>query len=160
MMKFVHAGTGEVFYATPYSAGFDICANEAGEIQPMKRLLVSTGLFAVSGKEEFELVEKVNKGKTYEILPELQIRPRSGWAYKNGITVLNSPGTIDFDYLKPQEIKVLLINLGDQPWSFIPGERIAQGVMALVMRAPGIKVKDDTRKGGFQSTGALSDGTK
>jgi dUTP pyrophosphatase len=160
MMKIEHIGTGEIFYATPYSAGFDICANNDGTLAPWSRVLVPTGLFATSGEAEFDLVEKINKGKTYQVIPELQIRPRSGQAYKAGVTVLNSPGTVDLDYLKPNEIKVLLINLSDEPFSWKAGDRIAQGVMALTLRAPGIKVKDETRKGGFQSTGIESNATK
>lgn len=102
-------------YATPLSAGLDLAANIEGDesviLKPMERKLISTGL--------------------YIALPqgyEAQIRPRSGLALRKGITVLNTPGTIDADYRG--EIKVLLINLGDESFAFKNGERIAQMVIA------------------------------
>lgn len=102
-------------YATPSSAGLDLAANIEGDehviLEPMERKLISTGL--------------------YIALPigyEAQIRPRSGLALRKGITVLNTPGTIDADYRG--EIKVLLINLGKEPFAFKNGERIAQMVIA------------------------------
>jgi len=101
-------------YQTEASAGMDLRANliEGNvTLQPLQRVLVPTGL--------------------YIELPlgfEAQIRPRSGLAYKHGITVLNSPGTIDADYRG--EIKVLLINLSDQPFEIVHGERIAQMIIA------------------------------
>lgn len=100
-------------YETVNSAGMDLRANieEPIVLKPMERRLIPTGL--------------------YMALPqgfEAQIRPRSGLAFRKGITVLNSPGTIDSDYRG--EIKVLLINLGDEPFSFTNGERIAQMVIA------------------------------
>ena len=100
-------------YETAHAAGLDIRAHlsEAISIAPMQRQLISTGLF-------IEL----------PIGYEAQIRPRSGLAFKNGITVLNSPGTIDADYRG--EIKVLLINFSDQVFVVEPGERIAQMVLA------------------------------
>lgn len=100
-------------YETAHAAGLDIRAHltEAISIAPMQRQLIPTGLFV-------EL----------PIGFEAQIRPRSGLAFKNGITVLNSPGTIDADYRG--EIKVLLINFSDQVFVVEPGERIAQMVLA------------------------------
>ena len=100
-------------YETAHAAGLDIRAHlsEAISIAPMQRQLIPTGLF-------IEL----------PIGYEAQIRPRSGLAFKNGITVLNSPGTIDADYRG--EIKVLLINFSDQVFIVEPGERIAQMVLA------------------------------
>ena len=100
-------------YETAHAAGLDIRAHltEAMSIAPMQRQLIPTGLF-------IEL----------PIGYEAQIRPRSGLAFKNGITVLNSPGTIDADYRG--EIKVLLINFSDQVFIVEPGERIAQMVLA------------------------------
>ena len=100
-------------YETTHAAGLDIRAHltEAISIAPMQRQLIPTGLF-------IELT----------IGYEAQIRPRSGLAFKNGITVLNSPGTIDADYRG--EIKVLLINFSDQVFVVEPGERIAQMVLA------------------------------
>ncbi len=100
-------------YETKHAAGLDIRAHltEAVSIAPMQRQLIPTGLF-------MEL----------PIGYEAQIRPRSGLAFKNGITVLNSPGTIDADYRG--EIKVLLINFSDTVFVVEPGERIAQMVLA------------------------------
>ena len=100
-------------YETAHAAGLDLRAHlsEAMSIAPMQRQLIPPGLF-------IEL----------PIGYEAQIRPRSGLAFKNGITVLNSPGTIDADYRG--EIKVLLINFSDQVFVVEPGERIAQMVLA------------------------------
>jgi len=100
-------------YATLHAAGLDLRANltEAIELKPLQRELIPTGLF-------IEL----------PVGHEAQIRPRSGLAFKHGITVLNSPGTIDADYRG--EIKVLLINLSDTPFRIENGERIAQMVVA------------------------------
>lgn len=100
-------------YATDFSAGLDLSANieQTIELKPLQRILVPTGLFIA-----------LEQGY------EAQIRPRSGLAYKNGITVLNSPGTIDADYRG--EIKVLLVNLSDVVFSINDGERIAQMVIA------------------------------
>ena len=100
-------------YETAHAAGLDLRAHlsEAMSIAPMQRQLIPTGLF-------IEL----------PIGYEAQIRPRSGLAFKNGITVLNSPGTIDADYRG--EIKVLLINFSDQVFVVERGERIAQMVLA------------------------------
>ncbi len=128
-------------YATPGSAGADLCA--AVEIDtllaPMERLLVPTGISIA--------------------LPpgyEAQIRPRSGLAYKNGITVLNAPGTVDSDYRG--EIKVLLVNLSKESFIIQRGMRIAQMVVAPVTQAAwemAQTLADTVRaSGGFGSTGA------
>lgn len=100
-------------YATALSAGMDLKANisEPVVLNPLERALVSTGLF-------IELPEG----------HEAQIRPRSGLAAKHGITVLNSPGTIDADYRG--EIKVILVNLSNVPFTINPSERIAQMIVA------------------------------
>jgi dUTP pyrophosphatase len=100
-------------YATPQSAGLDLRANlEAPvELLPLQRRLIPTGLY-------IELPEGY----------EAQVRPRSGLALHHGITVLNTPGTIDADYRG--ELSVLLINLSDAPFIIQPGERIAQMVVA------------------------------
>ena len=100
-------------YATPLSAGMDIRANIAESIvlKPLERVLVPSGLF-------FALPAGY----------ECQLRPRSGLAFKHGITVLNTPGTIDADYRG--EIKALLVNLSSEPFTIEPGERIAQLVVA------------------------------
>ena len=100
-------------YSTPYSAGMDLRANleEAVTLQPSERKLIPTGLF-------IELPEGY----------ECQIRPRSGLALKHGISVLNSPGTVDADYRG--EIGVILVNLSNEPFTVNPGERICQMVVA------------------------------
>lgn len=127
-------------YATPLSAGLDLKANitEPLTLDPLERVLVPTGLFIA--------------------LPEgteAQVRPRSGLAAKHGITVLNSPGTIDADYRG--EIKVILVNLSNEPFVINPGERIAQMVVARFERAQWVAVQElDTTErgeGGFGSTG-------
>lgn len=127
-------------YATELSAGVDLKANleQPVTIGPLERTLVPTGLFIA--------------------LPagyEAQVRPRSGLAAKNGITVLNTPGTIDADYRG--EIKVILVNLSNQPFEIVPGERIAQMVIARHETAQWEEVEslDSTERGegGFGSTG-------
>ena len=104
-------------YETPLSAGMDLRASIDSPVilEPMQRYLVPTGLF-------IELPAGF----------EAQIRPRSGLAYKSGITVLNSPGTIDADYRG--EIKVLLINLSDKSFTINDGERVAQMIVAAHWR--------------------------
>ena len=125
-------------YQTKEAAGFDLHSIEDTVINPGERKLIGTGL-------AFE----IERG--YEI----QIRPRSGLAFKHGVTVLNSPGTIDSDYRG--EIKVLLINLGSEPFEIKCGERIAQAVIAPVIQAEIEEVENlsDTERGsgGFGSTG-------
>lgn len=127
-------------YATSLSAGMDIRANltEPVTLAPMQRCLVPTGL--------------------YIALPtgfEAQIRPRSGLALKKGITVLNSPGTIDADYRG--EICIILVNLSAEPFVIEDGERIAQMVIARHEQAvwQEVKVLDETERGagGFGHTG-------
>ena len=127
-------------YATPQSAGVDLRANleSSVTIGPLERALVPTGL--------------------YIALPagyEAQVRPRSGLAAKHGITVLNTPGTIDADYRG--EIKVILVNLSNEPFQIVPGERIAQMVIARHETAEWEDVEslDSTERGagGFGSTG-------
>lgn len=127
-------------YATPLSAGMDLRANlsESLTLAPMQRCLVPTGL--------------------YIALPpgfEAQVRPRSGLALKKGVTVLNSPGTIDADYRG--EICIILINLSDEPFVVEDGERIAQMVVARHEQAAWeeVEVLDETRRGagGFGHTG-------
>ena len=127
-------------YATPLSAGMGLRANlsEPLTLAPMQRCLVPTGL--------------------YIALPpgfEAQVRPRSGLALKKGVTVLNSPGTIDADYRG--EICIILINLSDEPFVIEDGERIAQMVVARHEQAAWeeVEVLDETRRGtgGFGHTG-------
>lgn len=127
-------------YATPLSAGVDLKANlsEAITLKPLERSLVSTGLFLA-----------IPAGY------EAQVRPRSGLAAKHGITVLNSPGTIDADYRG--EVKVILVNLSPEPFVIEPGERIAQLVVARCEQVSWEEVErlDETERGagGFGSTG-------
>ena len=127
-------------YATPQSAGMDIRANIDGPItlNPLERRLIPTGLHIA--------------------LPvgyEAQLRPRSGLALKHGITVLNSPGTIDSDYRG--EIMALLINLSNEPFAINPGERIAQIVIEKHEQADFelVEVLDETERGegGYGHTG-------
>ena len=127
-------------YATPLSAGMDIRADieRPVTLQPLQRTLVPTGLY-IALPEGYEC----------------QARPRSGLAVKHGVTVLNSPGTIDADYRG--ELKVLLVNLSDTPFVIEPGERIAQLVVARHEHVEWdeVDVLDETErgKGGFGSTG-------
>ncbi len=127
-------------YSTLFSAGMDLRANitEPIIIKPLERVLIKTGLF-------IELPE----------LYEAQIRPRSGLALKHGITVLNSPGTIDADYRG--EIGVILINLSNKPFIVNDGERICQMVIAKHEKAEWVQVdilNTSTRgEGGFGHTG-------
>ncbi|MCI6744110.1 MAG: dUTP diphosphatase [Bacteroidaceae bacterium] len=127
-------------YATEQSAGMDLRANldSPVELKPLERKLIPTGLYMA-----------LPKGY------EAQVRPRSGLAIKKGITVLNSPGTIDADYRG--EICVILINLSDQPFLINDGERIAQMVIARHEQAEWeqVDVLDETERGagGFGHSG-------
>ena len=127
-------------YATSQSAGLDLRANltESITLKPLARTLVKTGLF-------IELPEGY----------EAQVRPRSGLAYKKGVTVLNSPGTIDADYRG--EIGVILVNLSEEEFVIENGERVAQLVIAKHEQAQWVEVenldKTDRGSGGFGSTG-------
>jgi len=125
-------------YATAHAAGLDVVAAEALTLAPGARAAIGTG-FAIAIPEGYEV----------------QVRPRSGLALKNGITCLNTPGTIDADYRG--EVKVILANLGDTPFEVRRGERIAQLVPAAVQRAAFAEVDalDETARGegGFGSTG-------
>jgi dUTP pyrophosphatase len=127
-------------YATAHSAGVDLVAAVGSDVVllPMGRALIPTGL-AMALPEGFEA----------------QIRPRSGLALKHGITCLNSPGTIDADYRG--EIKVMLINLGEEPFVITRGMRIAQMVVASYVRVTFTPVDSlettERGAGGFGSTG-------
>ena len=127
-------------YQTPSSAGMDLRANLDSSVvlKPLQRALVPTGLF-------LEL----------PVGYEAQIRPRSGLAFKHGISIVNSPGTIDADYRG--EIKVLLVNLSDQEFMVEDGERIAQMVVArheTVEWQESLSLSDTERgAGGYGSTG-------
>ena len=127
-------------YATALSAGLDLRANitESKTIDTLERCLIPTGL-RIGLPEGFEA----------------QIRPRSGLALKHGITVLNSPGTVDADYRG--EIGVVLVNLSDKPFTINPGERIAQMVIARHEQVQFIEVdslsESERGEGGFGHTG-------
>ena len=125
-------------YQSELAAGFDLHSVEEYVLKPNERKLIKTGL-------AFEIEEGY----------EVQIRPRSGLAFKHGITVLNTPGTIDADYRG--EIMVLLINLGENDFEIKKGERIAQAVIAPVIQAEFVEVDElsitKRGKGGFGSTG-------
>ncbi|MFL6720395.1 MAG: dUTP diphosphatase [Sphingomonas sp.] len=125
-------------YATDGAAGLDVVAAEDVTLAPGQRHAVATG-FAIAIPEGFEV----------------QVRPRSGLALKHGITCLNAPGTIDHDYRG--EVKVILANLGSEPFEVRRGERIAQLVPAPVTKATFREVQElgETGRGaaGFGSTG-------
>jgi dUTP pyrophosphatase len=125
-------------YATDGAAGLDVVAAEDLTLAPGQRHAVATG-FAIAIPEGFEV----------------QVRPRSGLALKHGITCLNTPGTIDHDYRG--EVKVILANLGGEPFAVRRGERIAQLVPAPVTKArfsEVVELNETTRgAGGFGSTG-------
>ncbi len=133
-------------YATPGSAGMDLLAAVAETITlaPGARMVVPTGL-------------KIALPAGHEA----QVRPRSGLALKQGLTVLNSPGTIDADYRG--EVGVILANLGQDPVTITRGMRIAQMIVAPVSRAVWQRVEDlpdsDRGSGGFGSTGTGGSGT-
>jgi dUTP pyrophosphatase len=125
-------------YATEHAAGMDVTAAEELTLEPGQRHAVATG-FAIEIPHGYEV----------------QVRPRSGLALKHGITCLNTPGTIDSDYRG--EVKVILANLGSEPFDVRRGERIAQLVPAPVLRARITEVEGlgETARGagGFGSTG-------
>jgi dUTP pyrophosphatase len=125
-------------YATEHAAGMDVVAAEELTLAPGARHAVATG-FAIAIPAGFEV----------------QVRPRSGLALKHGITCLNTPGTVDADYRG--EVKVILANLGAEPFEIRRGDRIAQLVPAAVQQARFSEVEelDDTARGagGFGSTG-------
>lgn len=140
-IKIVNRGSQQLpAYATPESAGMDLRANitEPVVLHPLERRIIPTGL--------------------YIALPpgyEAQVRPRSGLAFKHGITVLNSPGTIDSDYRG--ELGVLLVNLSNEDFTVKAGERIAQMVIARHEQGEFVEVEqlDDTERGagGYGHTG-------
>lgn len=127
-------------YSTPFAAGMDVRADLAEPItlEPLQRAMVPTGLYL-----------EIPVG--YEV----QVRPRSGLAAKKGVTVLNTPGTIDADYRG--EVKVILVNLSNEPFVVEPGERIAQLVLAkheVIEWEETDQLAESSRgEGGFGSTG-------
>ena len=132
-------------YATEGAAGMDVLAAEDVTLAPGARHAVATGL-AVAIPHGFEI----------------QVRPRSGLALKQGVTVLNAPGTVDADYRG--EVGVILVNHGQAPFTIQRGDRIAQMVVAPVVQATWCEVAslDDSQRGagGFGSTGIASTGVK
>lgn len=127
-------------YASAGAAGADVCSAEPGPVTlaPGQRMAVATGL-------EVEIPAGW----------ELQVRPRSGLAWRKGLTVINAPGTIDSDYRG--EVKVLLVNLGAESVTIARGDRVAQLVLAPVIRAEFVEADQlsatDRGAGGFGSTG-------
>ena len=127
-------------YETPYSAGCDVKAHIDKDIiiKPKERALIPTGLFC-----------EIPRGF------EIQVRPRSGLALKKGITVLNTPGTVDADYRGM--IGVILINLGEEPFEVHNGDRIAQLVLSPIVQANFVFVDNlsetERAEGGFGHTG-------
>ncbi len=137
--KRVHPDAVLPAYARPGDAGLDVCACEEVTLQPGEWKRVRTGW-----------IMSLPSGT------EAQMRPRSGLALKHGITLLNTPGTIDEGYRG--EVGVILVNIGQTPFSVSPGMRIAQMVIAPVLRAEPVEVDEvsETMRGagGFGSTGA------
>ena len=127
-------------YQTEHAAGLDVRANlaEPVKLKPLQRALIPTGLFMA-----------------IPVGYEMQVRPRSGLAYKHGITIVNSPGTIDADYRG--ELKVLLVNLSDTDFVVQDGERVAQLVVArheTIAWEPAEELSETARgAGGYGSTG-------
>ena len=127
-------------YQTPLSAGLDVRADLDAPVTlgPLQRAMIPTGLFV-------ELPEGC----------EMQIRPRSGLAAKHGVTVLNSPGTVDADYRG--EIKIILVNLSDEPFTIEAGERIAQMIVARYEQIEWQPAEElgatERGAGGYASTG-------
>jgi dUTP pyrophosphatase len=129
-------------YETAGAAGMDLIAANVADapivLHPLQRVLVPTGL-------------------VFQLEPgfEAQVRPRSGLAFKHGVTVLNAPGTVDADYRG--EVQVLLVNLGSEPFTITRGMRIAQVIVAPVIQVEPVEVEwvDETSRaaGGFGSTG-------
>lgn len=134
----VEPGASLARYATPGSAGADVVCKEDFVLQPMERKLIPTGL-RISVPEGFEI----------------QVRPRSGLALRHGLSMVNTPGTIDSDYRG--EVGVILINLGQEPIAIQAGERIAQWVLCPVYQAEFTPVDElpptGRGEGGFGSTG-------
>ncbi len=127
-------------YMSSGASGCDVtaCLENTMEIAPGKRAAVPTGL-------KFEIPQGY----------EVQVRPRSGFAFKRGLTVVNAPGTIDSDYRG--EVMVLVVNLGDEPVAIAPGDRIAQLVLQKVERIEWLESAELSQsvraEGGFGSTG-------
>ncbi len=133
------APTAVPSYMTAGSAGMDLCADLEGDLRlaPLQRALIPTGI-AIALPQGFEA----------------QVRPRSGLALKDGLTLVNSPGTIDSDYRG--EIQLIAINLGQAPIIIVPGQRVAQLVIQRVIKGRWQEVQDlppsERQEGGFGHT--------
>jgi len=119
---------------THFSAGYDIHSAQDAVVPPKQMKVVRTGLTAYMENDE-----------------ELQIRARSGLAYRHMITLMNSPATIDADYFG-NEIKLLVLNLGDEDFVIQRGDRIAQGIFSRYLKADDDTPVENLRQGGFGST--------
>lgn len=145
-------------YATKWSCGFDIPTSEEMLIEPMERVMIPTGLFLQ------DITSKIEPYSNYEYhaiqqIPRLEIVPKSGKAFKMGLTIINTPGTIEIDYVFPKEIKVLAINLSKDQIFIDPNDEkrkwIAQGVWSTALRPTlnkTLKIEDVVRDGGMGST--------
>ncbi len=140
MFKLSYPKEHKFFYATKESVGFDICSDETTRLLPGNWQIISTGLY----------IEEAKKHSAF-IIPEIQIRCRSGLASKYGIVILGGISTIDADY--KGEIKIPILNMGKNSFNVYKGDRIAQGICALVYQLECFEVIDRERgKGGFGST--------
>ncbi len=136
-------------YMSAFSSGADLKSSQDMVIEPMQVARVPTGVWI----EDYDPATPFRDGLGAlgeQAIPELQVRARSGLAAKHNITLANGVGTIDADYR--EEICVLLINLGSQPFVIKRGDRIAQLVLNIAFKIPGLETRG-TRKGGFGSTG-------
>lgn len=141
-VKLVDPNAKMPHFAGPYETGADLYSVEAGILEPGARAAVSVGIKVAPN----HMMDKV----------DIQIRPRSGLAFKHGVTVLNSPGTIDKSYRGI--VKVILVNLGIDRWNYNPGDRIAQMVVAPhYTDVEFVEVEEleetDRNESGFGSTG-------
>lgn len=142
VLKYVNKSENqEPEYAYSTDSGFDLRANESLTLKPLQRALVPTGLF-------FDVPKNM----------EIQVRPKSGLAIKRGLTVLNTPGTVDYGYTG--EIKVILINLSDEIQEINVGDKVAQAVICPVTQGFQVEFKKvdeieekDRNENGFGSTG-------
>lgn len=129
-------------YGTLWSSGADLCARQSVSIPAHGHAKVPTGVW----------IDRVEWDKVpAQMIPELQVRARSGLAAKKQIMLTNGVGTVDADY--PGEICVLMTNLGPSCYEVAQGSRVAQLVMSLVCRIPGLEICSEKRLGGFGSTG-------
>jgi dUTP pyrophosphatase len=151
MIKLRFESVSQPVYMTTHAAGADLRARVPVELAPGARAIVPTGVWIDSIEWD-----QVPSG----LVPELQIRARSGLAWKHGITLMNGVGTVDADY--PDEIGVILWNTGTREFRIEAGERVAQLVLAMTGRLPDAKLQNSgfilgktegIRKGGFGSTG-------